>query len=133
VCGTEAAIKRVNYDLRGNTLFNVIHGSKNARAVVEHSWATSTPDKFLIAPTISTVIETKDEIKQRRKYRSPYIIKCPKCGQEGRVNEYHQRLRVRPELTKFYVKHEYIGGTWGKSKLKRFRRCYFNQRPLDYS
>lgn len=62
---------------------------------------------------------------------NPLIIKCPVCGKEGRVNEYHQRLKERPDQTRFYVKHENIGGTWGKSKLKRFRRCYFS-RELRY-
>lgn len=115
------AIKRVQYLVDGSTRFNVIHGSK--RGTVEHSWATFTADKFLVPERI--VIPKK---------RAPEIIKCPKCGMKGRVNEYHPR-KERVDVTRYYVKHEYLGGYWGKTtskKIKRFRRCYFN-RDLRYS
>lgn len=101
-------------------MINAIHGSKNARIVVEHSWTTFSPDKFLI--------QNNNDVK---KPRDPLMIKCPRCGKFGRVNEYHPRKGTRPDVTRFYVKHEYIGGYWGKvEKVKRFRRCYFSRENI---
>lgn len=137
VCGVNAVIKRVNYDLRGKTLINVIHGSKDSKDTVEHSFATFEPDRYLVPPaqshtnTLSTIIETKEEIKQRKKDRNPQYIKCPRCGETGRFNEYHPRLDKRPEMTRYYVKHEYLPGYWGSvDKVRRFRRCYFSKESL---
>lgn len=118
MCGLLAAIKSVTYLLSGEIRFNVIHGSKNGRTTVEHSWETYSPDMFLV--------------KTLPKKRNPEYITCPMCGKEGRVNEFHPKIHTRPDKTRFYVKHEYIGGTWGKTKYKRFRRCYFNKTDLIY-
>lgn len=120
MCGVQAAIKSVRFTIQGQTLFNVIHGSKNGHAgIVEHSWSTFAPDTFLV--------------QEVRKKREPMYIKCPRCGKEGRVNEYHPRINTRPDVTRFYVKHENIEGFWGKknkSRVKRCRRCYFSRRQI---
>lgn len=106
------AIKAVKYLIDGSTQFNILHGSKKG-STKEHSWNTFTSDKFLI--------------DAGRKKPNPLIIKCPKCGKEGRVNEYHPRAE-RADVTRFYVKHEYVGGYWGTiNRVRRFRRCYFNR------
>lgn len=58
------------------------------------------------------------------KRNNPQWMKCPKCGDRGRINPYRARKNntLRPD---YIMVHEEIGGTWGKpGVLKRRRRCY---------
>src|SRR5215510_6661572 len=112
-CGVAAAIKSVKYTLQGQTLINVIHGSRNGKTTVEHSWQTFAPDTFLVSGT--------------KRKNNPEYITCPKCGKTGRLNEYHPSIKTRPDLTYLYVRHEFLPGFWGaeKNRVKRYKRCYF--------
>ena len=123
VCGTLAAIKSLRYELNGSILINAVHGIGRGIRTVEHSWHTIEPDKYLV---VASEAKTKTKIKTKR---NPQYITCPKCGKKGRLTEFHPRIKQRPDKTRFYVKHEYIGGRWGTGKypIKRFRRCYFNK------
>lgn len=54
----------------------------------------------------------------------PKYATCPKCGEKGMVL-YFRRNWKRPEIVTYYIQHEEkIGGTWGKSKLAKKKRCW---------
>jgi len=60
----------------------------------------------------------------RRKTGKPNMIVCPKCGKKGRVNGFRP-YQGRPDLIKYVVRHEKIGGHWGKGKkISKVRQCY---------
>ena len=54
---------------------------------------------------------------------NPIRMKCPKCHKFGRVNHFFADKKTPHEVS-YYIIHEKIEGTWGKSKLDRRRRCY---------
>lgn len=63
---------------------------------------------------------------EKGKARKPTYIKCPKCGDRGRLNwayDIHASKEERPFTFVYIVVHERIAGTWGKIKMKRRRRC----------
>jgi hypothetical protein len=64
----------------------------------------------------------------RRKTGKPKIIICPKCGKKGRVNSFRP-YQDQPDLIKYVIRHEKIGGHWGKGrKISKVRQCYlFNE------
>lgn len=126
-----AAVKSTTYQTDGRVLINAIHFNRNSTStIVEHSWYTFEPDKYLVNNNNVTIIEATV-----RKSKEPKIVKCPRCGKRGRINQYHPNIKERPDLTKYYVKHEYLPGRWGTGKtcpkIKRFKRCYFFQYPTD--
>jgi hypothetical protein len=58
--------------------------------------------------------------------RKSTYVKCPKCGDRGRLNwayDIHANKGERPFTFIYIVVHERIPGTWGKIKMKRRRRC----------
>lgn len=61
----------------------------------------------------------------RRKTGMPKIIICPKCGQKGKVNSFRPD-QTRPDLVSV-IRHEKSGGTWGKNKIPKYRRCYISK------
>ena len=61
----------------------------------------------------------------RRKTGKPKIIICPKCGQKGKVNSFRPD-QTRPDLVKYLIRHEKLGGTWGRNNIPKYRRCYIS-------
>lgn len=61
----------------------------------------------------------------KRGKQNPKIILCPKCGEFGRVNSYHNYTNGSKRIL-YVIVHEKIPGTWGKGKHKisRRRKCY---------
>jgi hypothetical protein len=104
VCGLNASIVSVERLSNGGTLMMAIHQGE-----IEHKW-TEHPSIF-----------------EPRKVPNPILMTCPKCGKQGRVNEYHPYKR-RPEIVAYYIAHEQIHGYWGKkSKIRRLKRCYITK------
>lgn len=61
-----------------------------------------------------------------RKTGKPKIIICPKCRQKGKVNSFRPD-HTRPDLVKYVIRHEKSGGTWGRNKIPKYRRCYISK------
>jgi hypothetical protein len=62
----------------------------------------------------------------KKKGRTPTYIKCPNCGELGRLNwayDKNAKKEERPFTFKYIVVHEIIPGSWGKENVKRRRRC----------
>jgi hypothetical protein len=63
---------------------------------------------------------------EKKKGVDPTYIICPECHKRGRLNWKYdlQAPKVeRPFSFKYLVVHEKIGGTWGKVKTNKRRRC----------
>lgn len=65
-----------------------------------------------------------EALDSKVKRYNPRIIKCPRCGKKGRINSYHPDSTNNPQVVRYFVVHEKLEGTWGKSKLSKRRRCY---------
>jgi len=57
----------------------------------------------------------------------PVTIICPKCNKKGTVN-YYRPNADRTDRFVYVVRHERIKGTWGKTKIKKVRRCYIQDK-----
>ena len=65
-------------------------------------------------------------VSKPKKSGTSTYIKCPKCGDHGRLNwayDTQAPKEERPFTFKYVVVHETIPGTWGKEKMKKHRRC----------
>jgi hypothetical protein len=52
---------------------------------------------------------------------------CPKCGREGRIDNYRPKKAKHFYKWGYLIVHEQIEGFWGKNhKIKKRRRCYMN-------
>jgi len=63
---------------------------------------------------------------EKKKAGDPTYITCPDCGERGRLNwayNLQASKEERPFSFKYLVVHEEIGGTWGRVKTKKRRRC----------
>jgi predicted RNA-binding Zn-ribbon protein involved in translation (DUF1610 family) len=49
---------------------------------------------------------------------------CPKCGIVGRLSRYRQNKIKAPDVYSTVFVHEAIGGFWGRSKVRKRKRCY---------
>ena len=59
----------------------------------------------------------------RTKTKDPKIMECPVCGEDGRINPYRPNKNKEFHKWNYQIVHEPISGYWGKTKLKRRRRC----------
>jgi endogenous inhibitor of DNA gyrase (YacG/DUF329 family) len=62
------------------------------------------------------------EKKNQTKPRNPKMIKCPKCGKRGIVNQYTPDKK-RPDRVVYYFRHGKI--TYGKTRKQD--RCYITK------
>jgi phage FluMu protein Com len=75
---------------------------------------------------------------------NPKIIKCPRCGEMGRVNSQRRYLmnkagdQTKPQWNnddryiRYIVTHEKLRGNWGHRVAKRRRCCITSQEDRDY-
>jgi hypothetical protein len=62
----------------------------------------------------------------KKKGKRPTYIKCPNCGESGRLNWTYDLNAIkeeRPFTFKYIIVHETLPGSWGKTKIKKRRRC----------
>jgi len=78
----------------------------------------SKPCEFEEYSSLSTFLTS------RIKRKDPKIMDCPVCGKEGRITPYRPNKDKKFHTWKYHMVHEQIPGYWGKSKIKRRRRCY---------
>jgi hypothetical protein len=66
-------------------------------------------------------------VARPKKAGTQTYIKCPKCGDRGRLNWAYDKYAIkgeRPFTFKYIVVHERVPGTWGgEGKVERRRRC----------
>lgn len=109
----------------------------------------SSPHRYTSYPSIY-------DIRPDKSKPDPKIIKCPRCGKEGRVNaqrrynlhryevpkrvnkdgstEYERakpQWRESPEHIRYIITHEKLPGTWGHRVAKRRRCCITSQKDRD--
>jgi hypothetical protein len=80
----------------------------------------SEPCEFEEYSSISTFLNS-------RIAKDPKIMNCPVCGKKGRICWYRLNKAKNAHRWKYYIFHEEIPGYWGKSKIKKHRRCYVNK------
>lgn len=108
ICG------RPGIERRGETL-----PDKSILIRVMHDDGTSCG--FSEYPTFSTFLGSHE------KKREPRQMKCPVCNNIGRIGYYRPNKEKKFHLWRYYIKHEELGGYWGKKqKVKKYRRCYMN-------
>jgi len=78
----------------------------------------SKPCEFEEYASLSTFLTS------RTKTKDPKLMNCPVCGEEGRITSYRPNKNKKFHRWKYYMVHEQIPGYWGKTKIKRHRRCY---------
>jgi hypothetical protein len=66
-------------------------------------------------------------LTSRIKRKDPKIMDCPVCGKEGRISWYRKNKDKKSHRWNYYIYHEEIPGYWGKSRIKKHRRCYVNK------
>jgi hypothetical protein len=108
ICSEEGARQAIEVLPNGGILFMV--GHKNGRVC---KWAEYSSIKDLARP---------------EKSKSPTYIKCPKCGDLGRLNwahDSHAKKEEQPFTFSYIIVHEKTKGTWGsgKTKMDKRRRC----------
>jgi len=92
--------------------------------VIKVNHSDGTICEFVEYDSISTFLDrgkrTPDlELKKKK------IMKCPVCGEKGRVGNYRRNKNKKFYKWSYLIVHEEIGGFWGKNKkVKRVRRCY---------
>jgi hypothetical protein len=69
-----------------------------------------------------------NNLARPEKSKSPTYIKCPKCGDLGRLNwahDLHAKKEEQPFTFSYIIVHEKTEGKWGsgKSKMDKRRRC----------
>jgi hypothetical protein len=74
-----------------------------------------------IEPEIRALLE---QCPQRRKCH-PRLAVCPRCDQVGRAG--HFRATKNKNIITYFIVHHKIGGTWGKIRLQRYKRCYMRK------
>lgn len=115
VCGKPGTERRGETLPDKSTLISVVHDD-------------GTSCKFSEYPTLSTFLV------RNMKKRDPHLMKCPICNTRGRIGYYRPNKAKEFHLWRYYIKHEEVGGYWGrKQKVKRYRRCYMkteNQKNL---
>lgn len=65
--------------------------------------------------------------KPHKQYNELRII-CPRCDDVGRLNSFHP-FNEDPGTVYYYIAHEKRDrnrSTWGKSRRKKYSRCYLN-------
>jgi hypothetical protein len=76
-----------------------------------------------------------EQMQKPERKHDPTNIVCPRCHKRGRVNwAYDDGVAAdeRAFRVKYIVVHEKKPGTWGKTKIKKRRRCQnFNQQERD--
>lgn len=110
VCGNEGIQRAVELLPKTGTLMKIRHPDGK-----EHRWAE---------------YDSIYDVAHQPTKRNPTIIKCPKCGKRGRINHYHPKKR-HPEIVRYLIVHDKIGGTWGKQKYTKRDRCYLKPEHRD--
>lgn len=78
----------------------------------------SPPCEFEEYASVSTFLTS------RIKTKDPKTMICPVCGEEGRITPYRPNKDKKFHRWKYHMVHEQIPGYWGKTKIRRRRRCY---------
>jgi hypothetical protein len=89
------------------TLIKVIHRDGNICEFAEYS-------------SISSFLD-----RAKKDQKSPTNMKCPACGEMGRIGNYRPEKDKKFHRWRYYLEHEELFGYWGKkNKARRHRRCY---------
>ncbi len=70
---------------------------------------------------ITTVLRRLN-IEKPRRSPDPTMVICPKCDKRGMVSEYNDPRNHNP--ISYRIIHWGIEGTWGKTGLRKRKRCY---------
>jgi hypothetical protein len=114
LCGLEGIQRAVELLPKAGTLMRLRHPNGT-----EHRWAEYDSIYSLAVQTRKTI--------------NPQRMHCPKCKKHkiGRIGMYHSERR-KPHDVKYFIVHEKIKGTWGKSKQQKYSRCYIGKDEKEY-